>query len=137
MSGDEHIIEARRWLQYAREDLQTAELLLAQTLVFRQICWLAQQSVEKMLKAALFGLQVDFPRAHDLDLLRNLLPDGWQVKEQFPDLAEMTEWAVELRYTGNWPEAIEPDAEKALEQAKQIWNVIQEDIQQHLPDLME
>ena len=81
MSADEHIIEARRWLQYAREDLQTAELLLAQTLVFRQICWLAQQSVEKMLKAALFGLQVDFPRAHDLDLLRNLLPDGRHVKE--------------------------------------------------------
>ena len=49
----------------------------------------------------------------------------------------MTEWAVESRYPGNWPEAIESDAEKALEQAKQIWNVIGEDIQKHLPVLLE
>lgn len=35
----------------------------------------------------------------------------------------MTEWAVESRYPGNWPEAIESDAEKALKQAKQIWGV--------------
>jgi len=104
---------------------------------FRQICWLTQQAVEKMFKAALFALQVNFPRAHDLDLLRNLLPDGWQVKERFSDLAEMTEWAVESRYPGNWPEAIESDAENALEQAKQIWNVIGEDIQKHLPVLLE
>jgi len=90
-----------------------------------------------MFKAALFALQVNFPRAHDLDLLRNLLPDGWQVKERFSDLAEMTEWAVESRYPGNWPEAIESDAEKALEQARQIWNVIGEDIQKHLPVLLE
>ena len=90
-----------------------------------------------MFKAALFALQVNFPRAHDLDLLRNLLPASWQVKEQFSDLAEMTEWAVESRYPGNWPEAIESDAEKALEQAKQIWNVIGEDIQKHLPVLLE
>ena len=137
MSADEHIIEARRWLQYAREDLETAETLLTHTLVFRQICWLTQQAVEKMFKAALFALQVNFPRAHDLDLLRNLLPASWQVKEQFSDLAEMTEWAVESRYPGNWPEAIESDAEKALEQAKQIWNVIGEDIQKHLPVLLE
>jgi len=34
MSADEHIIEARRWLQYAREDLETAETLLTHTLVF-------------------------------------------------------------------------------------------------------
>ena len=137
MSADEHVIEARRWLQYAREDLETAETLLTHTLVFRHICWLTQQAVEKMFKAALFALRVDFPRAHDLDVLRNLLPDGWRVKDQFPDLAEMTEWAVESRYPGDWPEAKEIDAENALNQAKMIWNVVGKDIQQNLPDLME
>lgn len=136
MNMDEHIVEARRWLQYSREDLQTAETLLTQTRIYRHICWLAQQAVEKMVKAALFGLQIDFPRAHDLDLLRNLLPDSWKVKDQFPDLAALTEWAVESRYPGDWPEATESDAKFALEQARDFWKVIKEDIQHHLEDLL-
>lgn len=43
----------------------------------RHVCWLAQQATEKALKAILVFLQIDFPRRHDLDALRNLIPDGW------------------------------------------------------------
>jgi hypothetical protein len=45
------------------------------------------------------------PFWHNLDALRNLLPPGWSVKQEHPDLAELTAWAVEARYPGDWPEA--------------------------------
>jgi len=94
MSEDEHIGEVRRWLRYAHEDLVLAEALVGQPgVAARHICWLAQQSVEKALKAALIFLRIDFPRRHDLDVLRDLLPADWSVKRSTPDLADLTEWA--------------------------------------------
>ena len=43
-------------------------------------------------------MEIEFPFTHDLDRLRDLLPEGWRVKTEFPDLAELTIWAVEARY---------------------------------------
>jgi len=73
----EHEQEIHRWLRYAREDLMAAEEMNAATsLPPRHACYLAQQAAEKALKAALIFLQVEFPFRHDLDELRDLLPEG-------------------------------------------------------------
>jgi HEPN domain-containing protein len=118
MSETEHQAEVQRWLRYAREDLVAAEALVGQrTIAPRDVCWLAQQAAEKALKAVLVFLQIDFPRRHDLDALRNLMPTDWHLKEEHPDLAELTEWAVEARYPGDWPDASEQDARSAVQQA--------------------
>ena len=132
MNETEHYLEIRRWLQYAEEDLCAAERMLQQEDALpRHICWLAQQAAEKTLKAALVFVQVEFPRRHDLDVLRNLLPDGWQVKTEHPDLAQLTEWAVESRYPGDWPDAVEIDARRAVAQARGVWECIYTDLPQH------
>jgi HEPN domain-containing protein len=132
MNEAERRAEARRWLRYAREDLQAAEALLdRQPCVPRHICWLAQQGAEKALKAVLVFLQVDFPRSHDLDALRNLAPPGWQVSEMHPDLAMLSEWAVEARYPGDWPEATEEDARTALQQARTLLQTVRSDFSRH------
>lgn len=69
--------EAQRWLKYARWDLATAERNAADdTMPPANVCFAAQQAVEKTLKAALVFLGIEPPRTHNLDSLRNLLPDG-------------------------------------------------------------
>ena len=107
MDATDRFAEATRWLRYAEEDLIAAETLLGQPhVVPRHACWLAQQAAEKALKAVLVFLQIDFPRSHDLDALRNLVPDGRQLKVDHPDLASLTEWAVRpaIRETGQKPQ---------------------------------
>jgi len=132
MSSPDLLGEIRRWLRFAREDLEGAEALLAEgDFIPRHACWLAQQAAEKALKAALVAQQVDFPFRHDLDALRNLLPDGWNVKTQHPDLAELTEWAVEARYPGDWPDATVDDARRAAEQARGVRDCVLADLVQH------
>ena len=72
MNATDQLAETDRWLRYAEEDLTTAETLLRQPhVVPRHVCWFAQQAAEKTLKAVLVFLQIDFPRTHDLDVLRN------------------------------------------------------------------
>jgi len=132
MNETERLAETRRWLRYAQEDLEAAETLLQQqTVVPRHICWLAQQAAEKAIKAILVFLEIDFPWRHDLDALRNLIPAGWQVRDEHPDLAGLTEWAVEARYPGDWPEATEADARSAAEQARAVWESVHADFTRH------
>lgn len=125
MNDPELVVEARRWLRFAAEDLEAAQCLLATDgATPRHACFHAQQAAEKALKAALVLEGVDFPRQHDLDDLRNLLLDTWPVRQTHTDLAQLTEWAVESRYPGDWREATATDAEQAVSQARGVYNSI-------------
>lgn len=118
-----------QWLAYARSDLAAAKALLANPEHYpRQVCYLAQQAVEKALKAALIREQIDFPFSHDLDRLRNLLPETWRVKVAFPDLAEMTIWAIEARYPADMPEVFHIDAIRAVRTAEELSRLVEEDM---------
>lgn len=128
MSDPEQTVEAKRWLTFASQDLAAAQRMLAdQNFASRHICWLAQQAAEKSIKAALILLQIDFPWRHDLDALSNLLPEDWDLKAKKPDLAALTEWAVEARYPGPWPEATTRDANAAVKQAETMVRLIREE----------
>lgn len=121
--------DAQKWVRFAYEDLQAAKALLGLPNAYpRHACWLAQQSAEKSLKAALIYLQIEFPFTHDLDRLRELLPEGWHIKTEQPQLYSLSVWAVEARYPGDTPEAVEADARAALQQAEAVWQSIRTDL---------
>jgi uncharacterized protein len=89
----------RHWISLARDDLQSAELLLATSLGSpRNACYLAQQAAEKALKAIYVFVQVQYPFTHDLDALRNGLPSGWSVTAAYPDLKALSDLAIVGRY---------------------------------------
>ena len=123
MNDPEHIREAERWLRYASEDLDVASELLS-GLRTRHACFIAQQAAEKALKAALVLEGIDAPYVHDLNALRNGLPDSWSVKREHPDLAVLTVWATEAQYPGDWPESTEDDAAQAVSQARSVRNSV-------------
>lgn len=107
------------------EDLDVAQCLLATDGSRpRHACFLAQQAAGKALKAALVLEETDFPLRHDMDVFRNLLPDTWSVRRTHPDLAQLAKWSVEVRYPGDWQEATATDAERAVSQARGVYDVI-------------
>lgn len=121
--------EARQWLRYAAEDLITAERVAAsRTMPPRNACYHAQQTAEKAIKAALVFLQIPFPFRHDLDFLRDLLPTGWSVKTQHPDLSTLTIWVVEARYPSDSPDASRADARIAIRQARAVYESVHTDL---------
>ena len=120
------------WLRYATEDMAGAEALMGIAKpVPRHACSMAQQAAEKALKAALIFAQVPPPRRHDLDALRDLLPDGWPLKLQLPGLAELTAHAVEARYPGDWPAPTRAEARRALRQARSVLDAVTHDLRTH------
>ena len=132
MPATDRLADTARWLRYAKEDLITAETLLKQPHTPpRQSCWCAQQSAEKALKAVLIFLEMDFPRTHDLNVLRNLVPESWQLEAEHPGLASLTGWAAEARYPSDMPEATNADASEAVEQARAVWTSISTALAEH------
>ena len=94
----------------------------------RQACWLAQQAAEKAVKGALVFLHIDFPKSHDLDLLRRFVPEDWRLKTAPEDLAELSEWSVEARYPGDWAEATVADAQRAVALAQEVMQILVGDL---------
>ncbi|MCX7046685.1 MAG: HEPN domain-containing protein [Candidatus Sumerlaeota bacterium] len=121
--------ETERWRRYARQDLIEAEAMLTRPdYVPRHACLLAQQASEKALKCALVFLQIRFPKSHDLDALRDLLPAVWRVVAECPNLSKLSQWAVEARYPGFWPEATIADAQQSVAQARLVFEAVHFDL---------
>jgi len=83
------------------------------------ICFHAQQSAEKYLKAVLVSRRVYFPKTHDLVFLNQLceqsgILSGFAVE----DVALLTDFAVQVRYPGEEPD--ETDARRAVEIARSV-----------------
>ena len=93
----------KEWVEKAEGDFRTAdrELKVEQSPNFDAVCFHTQQCVEKYLKARLQEADIPFPKMHDLTALLTLLypvePD-WEAFR--PDLATLTDFAVEVRYPG-------------------------------------
>jgi HEPN domain-containing protein len=118
MSEAERI--AREWLESSREDLATAEVVLAApSLSPRAAAWHAQQAVEKAIKALLVLDQIEFPFTHDLSALLVLLPEPLPSANRH-ELASLSRFAVEARYPGPWPVPERRDAEAALDAAREV-----------------
>ncbi len=123
--------DARIWINYSESDLHAANTLLKSKEFFPlQVCFLSQQCAEKAIKAILIFEEVNFPKIHDLDRLRDLIPKGWKVKEQFQDLAELTIWAVESRYPGDMPDVTEHEAQETLYLAEAVFNAVSAELEE-------
>ena len=88
-----------KWKFRAKEDLSVINRLADEEIesYTSTICFHAQQSVEKNLKAFLVYHDVDFPRTHDVDFL---LSECQKIdKRNFEvDLKSLTEYGVSVRY---------------------------------------
>ena len=128
MRGD-RAPDALTWLGFAIGDLEAARSQPGRHVRPRIVAFHSQQAAEKAIKGALVLAGVDPPRSHDLNDLRNRLPDGWRVKRSPPDLGRLSAFATDSRY----PDDIEPvspiESATAVRQAMAVVRVVREDFE--------
>ena len=73
-----------------------------------------QQATEKMLKAHLALLGVEYPLTHNIEALLDLLAERGIPPEPFGKLIDYTPYAVEFRYQGIGPDADPIDRDGAV-----------------------
>ena len=103
------------WFEYAMGDLQTAvSLRQNEGVPLRNVCYMAQQSVEKAIKCLFVHYRIEVVKSHDLVYLHKKLPSGLLLGVEVQDLAWLSYWAVEARYPGDWPDVNTADADRAI-----------------------
>ena len=110
------------WIEKAEGDYGTAgrEHDVRQHPNYDAVCFHAQQTAEKYLKAYLQEQQVAPPQTHNLiDLLEACLLIDSRFATLRPAVAVLTPYAVSTRYPGYWAGEIEADeAFRAVDQAR-------------------
>lgn len=119
---------AERWFVFARADLRMAELAMEEAL-WNQVCFHAQQCVEKICKAWLGDRGETPPRTHKLVDLVALLGDA-----RFAGLANevqaLDRFYISTRYPDALPGALpeglpgEEEAREALMLARQVMGLV-------------
>jgi len=102
-----------RWLEFAEIDLRAAKALLKEGGLAPVVCFHAQQSVEKCLKALIEATGLNPVKSHDLIMLYGHVED--MVKLEEDTLAKLSQIYIDARYPvslGSLPEGL-PDVEDA------------------------
>jgi HEPN domain-containing protein len=89
------------------------------------VCFHSQQAAEKYLKAFLTYHQVEFPKTHDIDELLDLIsPTDNQLSESLRDVTVLTNYGVDVRYPGDFPNVTSNDAQQAIQMAEKVRRLI-------------
>ena len=92
--------DPREWLNRAKSNLALAKNRIPDAYL-EDLCFEAQQSAEKAIKAVLIRRDVEFPYVHDLAQLLSLVDEGGDlVPAEIRKAAELTPFAVITRYPG-------------------------------------
>jgi HEPN domain-containing protein len=83
------------------------------------------------LKAALILEGIEPRRTHDLDDLRNRLPDDWRVKRRMPNLGRLSDYAAESRYPDDMTPVTAIQSATAVRQAIVVVRLVCEDFDRH------
>ncbi|MBI5638217.1 MAG: HEPN domain-containing protein [Nitrospinae bacterium] len=116
----------RQWIEKAEHDLRTAEhtLTLKDDCPFDTVCFHAQQCAEKYLKGLLAFNALDFPKTHDLILLKNLaIKAGCMNPHELP-LQTLNRYSIETRYPGEWEPITRVEAEEAVDLARKVRHLV-------------
>jgi HEPN domain-containing protein len=122
--------DAQIWADYAEQDYRAMTVLLASAdPVYPVSCFLAQQAVEKYLKAFLVFHGIDPQRSHDLNALRKqcALVDS-NLNEFEMECAELNSYSVSPRYPMGIPRPGASEATRAASAAERIRAVIRQHI---------
>lgn len=121
------------WLGRARSDLLLGRAgLRTKGVLLEDACFHAQQSAEKSLKGLLTHLGIPFPHTHVLEMLLDLLKaNGMAVPANVDEAFELTQYAVQTRYPGEWEPVGKTEARQALDRATLVLTWVENQVNLH------
>ena len=124
----------QRWLDKAGKDLAAAEVLLKGDFEdYENVGFHAQQAAEKFIKAFLVRHQIEFPKTHDIALLRRLVAGlDPTLAEKLSPADVLTPYGVEFRYPGELPPVSLERGTEAFQLANETRKLILEHLKFYL-----
>src|SRR5712692_6773965 len=111
----------QEWLRRAKSNLARAKQPEPDEALWEDLCFDAQQAVEKAFKAVLVFRGVDFPKTHNIRVLLSLLDSaGQQIPQELRKAIGLTIYATVSRYPGEAEPVTEDEYHEAVALAEQV-----------------
>jgi HEPN domain-containing protein len=119
------------WLKRAHSNLERAKAgKISDEILFEDLCFDCQQAVEKSIKALLVYLDIEFEKIHSIaKLLKQIEGSGITIPEGIKESAELTVYAVDARYPGDYDPVTESEYKLALIMAEKVIKWVEEKIE--------
>ena len=127
---------ANTWLTRAKSNMARAKVgRVSSEILYEDLCFDAQQAVEKALKSLCVIYEIVFPKTHDIAYLIELLEEkNVTVPVDVQNGKILTGYAVETRYPGDYEPVDEDDYFKAIEIADKVLRWVKKEMgKEHLP----
>ena len=104
---------AEDWLRRARSNLALSSVPRPPEVMYNELCFHAQQAVEKSLEAVLIMEHIEFRRVHHIGYLLGLLPQEIPLPPEAVEAVALTSYAVTTRYPGDYEEITKGDVPRS------------------------
>jgi HEPN domain-containing protein len=97
---------------------------------YEDLCFQLQQAVEKVFKGLLifYGIEPEF--THNIGILLNKLEEHIEIPENIKVSTDLTKYAVQTRYPGEYDDITKEDYEKSLKIANDCLNWVENNIKE-------
>ena len=119
----------QEWLARAKSNLSLAHVKRPEDVFLEDMCFNAQQAVEKALKAVLQYKGIVYRYVHDIEeLITTLTEHGISVPENIREAVCLTQYAVETRYPGDFEPVTEDEFKEVLTIAEKVVDWVESQI---------
>jgi HEPN domain-containing protein len=106
------------WIERAKSSFEISKLAANADIYYEDLCYQSQQAVEKVLKGLLiyYGVEPEF--THNIEILLKELKKFTEIPENIKETAQLTIYAVQTRYPGEYDEITKEEYENSIKIAK-------------------
>ena len=103
---------------------------VSEAVLLEDLCFDCQQTVEKAIKALLVHRNVEYEKIHSISkLLKQGEGAGITVPNEIKETAELTVYAVDTRYPGDYDPVTEDEYKLALAMAEKVLKWVEKEIE--------
>ncbi|MGE5497359.1 MAG: HEPN domain-containing protein [Syntrophothermus sp.] len=125
----DNVSSAKNWLKRAKSNLIRAMMPKPDDVFWEDLCYDAQQCVEKSIKGFLIFHHIKFRYVHDIgELLKTLKINGISYPDEFKNAVTLTDYAVETRYPVISEPVTEEEYKEAVQIAEQVYNWVESEV---------
>lgn len=117
------------WMERSKSSLKIAQIENNNGIYYEDLCFQAQQSVEKALKALLIKKGLEPKRTHNLIVILQDVMNHYKVPEDLKNIIILNDYAVQTRYPGDYTPVDKEEYSKAISIAIKAVNWVEKAIE--------
>jgi HEPN domain-containing protein len=118
------------WIERAKSSLELAQTKIIRHIRYEDLCFQLQQAVEKALKGLLLYHDFEPEFTHNIEILLQDLKKFTEIPEDIKETSQLTPYAIQTRYPGEYDEITQEEYEKSVKVAVACLNWVESKIKE-------